>query len=58
MGKRGPRLETRGAYPIFYITFDSEVKYFKYYTSVKFVLEPLLARCKEGRFITSQIEMC
>ena len=28
-----PRLDTRGAYPIFPIIFDGKVKYFKCYTS-------------------------
>ena len=35
------RLDTRGAYPIFQIKFDSEVKYVKYENLHKIVLRPL-----------------
>ena len=33
MGKWVPRLDTRGAYSIFHIKFDSDLKYFKNNTS-------------------------
>ena len=35
MKKMVPHLDTRGAYQIFHLLFESEVKYFKYYTSCK-----------------------